>query len=174
MLNWKVLTFEECSKNQLYDFLRLRNCVFIVEQKSSYIDLDNWDQKAIHFLGYEYNTLVAYSRLLPPGLKSNEAILSRVCSAPTHRHCGVGLQMLKLRLDYLKQFYPDCIARTSLQAHRQALYESVGFTAISKRYLDIERDIWHIDMAINLSTTTPNFSKIENPFVIKLSEKIVL
>ena len=33
MIDWKILTFEECSKEQLYELLELRNRVFIVEQE---------------------------------------------------------------------------------------------------------------------------------------------
>jgi ElaA protein len=148
LIDWKLLTFEQCSKEQLYELLELRNRVFIVEQGDPYPDLDGWDQKAIHILGYEDNVLVAYSRLLPPGLKRKEAVLGRVCSAKTHRNGGMGNKMLELRLDHLRKHYPGCTVYTSLQVYRQAKYESLGFKTTSEPYIDGK--ILHIDMMMQL------------------------
>ena len=45
--------FFELTTTELYEVLRLRSAVFVVEQECIYQDIDNKDQKAIHICGYE-------------------------------------------------------------------------------------------------------------------------
>ena len=41
-------TFSELNTEELYQILRLRSEIFVVEQDCVYQDIDNKDQKAIH------------------------------------------------------------------------------------------------------------------------------
>ena len=66
MLSIRIKYFDELSTNELYELLRLRSEVFVVEQDCVYQDIDSKDQKAVHVLGYDNNKLVAYTRLFRP------------------------------------------------------------------------------------------------------------
>ncbi|MET0243014.1 MAG: GNAT family N-acetyltransferase, partial [Flavitalea sp.] len=57
--------FESLTPTELYAILHLRTDVFVVEQNCAFQDLDYKDQKAYHLMGYIYNKLAAYTRLLP-------------------------------------------------------------------------------------------------------------
>ena len=61
-------TFEQLSKQELYQILQLRAEVFVVEQNCPYQDLDELDFDSIHVCGYLDEELVAYSRLIKPCL----------------------------------------------------------------------------------------------------------
>lgn len=51
-IRWSYKDFEELSIHQLYEILKLRAEVFVVEQNCNYQDLDNVDQQCTHVLGY--------------------------------------------------------------------------------------------------------------------------
>jgi ElaA protein len=58
-----IKTFDALTKKELYDLLRLRSEVFVVEQDCVYQDMDGLDTKAIHVMGYKQEQLVAYTRI---------------------------------------------------------------------------------------------------------------
>ncbi len=64
-MDWFYKTYDELSKDELYTLLRLRAEVFVVEQDCPYQDVDNKDQKAIHFFAKKNGEVVAYSRIFP-------------------------------------------------------------------------------------------------------------
>ncbi|MEL6975970.1 MAG: hypothetical protein AAGL29_11315 [Bacteroidota bacterium] len=77
-LTISILSFDGLSRGQLYELLRLRSEIFVVEQECIYQDIDNKDQKATHVLGYLENELVAYTRVFGPGDYFKEASIGRV------------------------------------------------------------------------------------------------
>lgn len=67
-MHWLCLKFDELSTTQLYQLLKLRVDVFVVEQSCPYPELDDKDHHAdvYHLLGYQGGVLVACARLLAP------------------------------------------------------------------------------------------------------------
>ena len=55
--------FYELNNKELYQILRLRSEVFVVEQDCVYQDLDNKDQISIHIFQKEKDEIVAYTRI---------------------------------------------------------------------------------------------------------------
>jgi ElaA protein len=145
-MQWIWSDWNGLTKDQLYSLLELRNLVFIVEQGDPYPDLDGCDKNARHLLGYDGERLVAYSRLFMPGIKREEAVLGRICTAASHRRLGLGDVMLKQRIDLLAREASGCDIFTSLQTYRQPKYEALGFRPIGESYLDGR--IMHIDMIL--------------------------
>ena len=68
MTSWICKKFNDLTLLELYAILQLRNEVFVVEQNCPYNDCDNKDLKAWHLMGMEHEKLLAYSRLIPPGI----------------------------------------------------------------------------------------------------------
>ena len=66
-MEWLLKKYDELRLNELYELLKLRASVFVVEQDCPYLDLDGKDPRATHILGYQKNNLVAYSRIFRPG-----------------------------------------------------------------------------------------------------------
>ena len=66
-MEWSLKKYEELKLSELYELLKLRASVFVVEQDCPYLDLDGKDSLATHILGYQRNKLVAYSRVFRPG-----------------------------------------------------------------------------------------------------------
>ena len=68
MITWIYKKFNELLPEELYAILQLRNEVFVVEQNCIFQDADDKDQPSLHLMGWREKKLVAYTRIVPPGL----------------------------------------------------------------------------------------------------------
>ena len=73
LLEWKTKRFETLSLEELYQILKLRSEVFVVEQNCVYLDIDDKDKKALHVLGSHNGKIIAYARLFKPNDYFEEA-----------------------------------------------------------------------------------------------------
>lgn len=137
-------TFHELSVDELYDLLRLRSEVFVVEQNCVFLDLDDKDQKCFHLLLYQENELVAYTRIVPAGLSYEEVAIGRVVSSPAFRGKGLGRKVMELTLEACYQLFGSCDIRLGAQTYALGFYESLGFKSDGEIY--DEDGIEHIEM----------------------------
>jgi ElaA protein len=143
-MQWILKPFDQLSPKELYAILQLRNEVFIVEQNCPYQDLDDKDLYAFHLMGIKGNKLLAYARLLAPGISYSESSIGRVVSSPSSRKTGIGKKLMQESIAQIKKkFHTDTI-RIGAQLYLQKFYESFGFRADSEIYL--EDNIPHILM----------------------------
>ncbi|MEO0733610.1 MAG: GNAT family N-acetyltransferase [Bacteroidota bacterium] len=135
-LRWQHYSFAELTTERLYDLLRLRLEVFVVEQTCYYQDLDGKDQQALHLCGYdEAGQLAAYTRILPRGISyADYASIGRVITAPHARGKGIGRPLMQKSLEVLFATYGKQPVKISAQAHLQPYYESVGFWGVGEIY----------------------------------------
>ena len=143
-MEWSVKTFEELTTTELYALLRLRAEVFIVEQACVFQDLDDSDQKAVHVMGYENGEIVAYTRLLGPGIKSDMASIGRVVNSKKVRGSGAGRKLMEYSMQALENRFGKVPIKIGAQQYLQQFYTSLGFVQSSGMYL--EDDIPHIEM----------------------------
>ncbi|GAA5784617.1 GNAT family N-acetyltransferase [Chitiniphilus shinanonensis] len=131
----------------LFDYLRLRQQVFVVEQTCAYPDLDDYDLLAEHLTGHdEAGRLLACLRLVPPGLKYPEPSLGRVVIAPPARGSGAGHLLIAEGLARAARRYPGAGHRIGAQAHLARFYGRHGFVPVGEVY--DEDGIDHIDMIL--------------------------
>ncbi|MDR3415478.1 MAG: GNAT family N-acetyltransferase [Nevskia sp.] len=144
-LVWRWLCWDELSTDLLYRLLRLRSEVFVVEQACAFQDLDGLDPRCEHLCGCDAaGDLLAYARLLPPGLKYPEASLGRLVTAPGVRRTGLGRELMRQALDGCRRRYPDQPLRIGAQQRLERFYAGFGFAAVAAPYL--EDGIVHVDM----------------------------
>lgn len=141
---WKIKEFEELSNFELYQILQLRINVFMLEQECLYPECDNKDLKGKHLMGYLNNQLVAYARLLPPGVSYPDASIGRVVVHPQCRHLKLGNALMSKAIAQVREDFPNEDIRISAQAYLQGFYERVGFERVSEEYL--EDNIPHVEM----------------------------
>ena len=146
-INWSCKAFNALTPHELYSILQLRNEVFIVEQSCPYPDCDNKDQQSYHFMGWEQDKLVAYTRLLPPGLAYDEASIGRVVTSPSIRRSKIGRELMQRSIDKLDELFGKSAIKIGAQLYLKSFYESLGFTQCSDVYL--EDGIEHIKMIRN-------------------------
>jgi ElaA protein len=145
-MTWHFKTFSQLSLEELYAILRLRNEIFIVEQNCPYQDLDNKDQRCWHLAGWEENELVAYTRILPPGVSYPEASIGRVLTAAGQRGNGTGRKLMELSIEKTFEQFQYSSIRIGAQVYLQKFYESLGFSATGAAYL--EDNIPHVEMLL--------------------------
>lgn len=139
-----VKTFHELTLNELYDVLKLRCEVFVVEQNCVYPDIDGKDHEALHIIGKDDSGIVAYTRCFSPGIYFTEAAIGRVVVKQEMRKFGYGYEIMKASIEALKSRYPTSVIKLSGQTYLIKFYESLGFRTIGKPYL--EDGIPHIAM----------------------------
>jgi ElaA protein len=144
ILDWDFQTFESLTKEAVYQMLRLRNEVFIVEQRCCFQDLDNKDQECHHLLGYLNGKLVAVSRIVPPGLSYEYPSIGRIAVAREARGMGAGVELLEVSIQKLEALYGKSKIRIGAQFYLKRFYSSFGFQQSSDIYL--EDEIEHIEM----------------------------
>jgi len=144
MINWTIKKFNELTLEELYSILQLRNEVFIVEQNCVYNDPDGKDQSAWHLMAVEDNKLVAYTRILPPGVSYSDPAIGRVVTSSSKRRSGLGRELMKLSIEACEKLFGKISITLGAQVYLKNFYESLGFTAIGDEYLD--DGIPHIDM----------------------------
>ena len=135
-LTYLPLPYANLTTDQLYQLLRLRAEVFVVEQDCVYQDLDDKDQQAIHLLGMTNDgRLAAYTRIFDKGISyANYASIGRVITAPFARGKGLGRPLMHESIRVLFEHYGEQTVKISAQAHLGAYYNSVGFEGIGDIY----------------------------------------
>ncbi|WP_158988786.1 GNAT family N-acetyltransferase [Mucilaginibacter sp. L196] len=139
-----VKSFEELSPTELYKILRLRNEVFVVEQSCPYQDADNKDPKCYHLMLLKDDGLMAYARLVPPGLSFPQMSIGRVITSPKARGTGAGRILMNTAIEQCHQFFGEGPIQIGAQAYLLKFYSSLGFKEVGEIY--DEDGIPHIDM----------------------------
>ncbi|MFS4415470.1 GNAT family N-acetyltransferase [Maribacter sp. 2307ULW6-5] len=137
-------TFGELDVHTLYELLRLRTQVFVVEQDCVYQDLDGKDDRALHVLGIKNGELVAYTRIFQPGLYFKEAAIGRVVVQGTQRKHGYGKVIMKASIAAIEERFKERAIKISAQTHLKKFYQELGFEQVGEGYL--EDGIPHIGM----------------------------
>jgi ElaA protein len=135
--------FEQLSAPALYELLRFRQQIFVVEQRSPYADLDGLDHGARHLLLRDSGGAIAgYLRLVPsPVLR-----IGRVAVASHLRGRGLGHTLMKQALFFCREHYPEQQVMLAAQLPLVPFYQGFGFAAISEPFNDF--GIMHVEMAM--------------------------
>lgn len=143
-MKWFVKSFEELLLEELYDLLKLRAEVFVVEQTCVYNDLDDLDKVALHVIGVDNDQIVAYARLLPVETRFKTASIGRVVTDRSARGEGVGKELMERSKEVILKEWNERDITISAQLHLNKFYGDLGFVQASDTYL--EDGIPHIKM----------------------------
>lgn len=95
-------TFEGLSNHLLYQLLKLRSEVFVVEQQCIYLDVDGKDKDAIHLVTTQENEIVYYARIFEKGKYYQEfASIGRVIVNEKYRKERLGDELMNKSLEYI-------------------------------------------------------------------------
>jgi ElaA protein len=139
----------EIPASDLYQILKLRQDIFIIEQNCNYHDIDNIDTDSEHIYLKEDGEIISYSRIVPAGIKFACPSIGRIVVKKTYRGNGFGKEIVRRCLKILSQRGVSSVY-IEAQSHLESFYESVGFKKISDSYpVD---GISHIKMIHNFTT----------------------
>lgn len=138
-----VKTFEELDINELYEILKLRVDVFVVEQSCPYPEIDGNDKDAFHIFGKEDGEIGAYARIYK---EDGEIHLGRVIAK--ERRKGHGNLILNEAIKAAKKFYQAKQIHIEAQTYAISFYEKAGFVKTSEPFL--LDGIRHVKMVLEI------------------------
>lgn len=145
-MNIIIKHFEELSIQELHAIYQLRVSVFVVEQKCPYQEIDDIDPISYHAYLKHQDKLLAYIRIIPPGIKFDDASIGRVIS--TQRRKGYGSLLMREGIKFIQDNFATSSITIEAQQYAINFYQQLGFEAISKPFL--EDDIPHVKMRLTL------------------------
>ena len=141
---WKIKSFGQLTSKELYEILKIRQEVFIVEQTCYYLDADGEDEKAVHIWAEKNGQILAYCRIFDENIKYKEPSIGRVLTHPNYRGQNFGKILLKISIDAIKARFKNKSIRISAQDYLIKFYNDFNFKETGKKYL--EDDIPHYEM----------------------------
>lgn len=151
MIAWRFARFEELDAREVHDILQARSAVFVVEQNCVFLDMDGADPQSWHLVGRDsppalgaHGPVLAYCRLVPPGLKYPEASIGRVITSQAGRGKGLGRELMDEALRRAHALWPGMPLRIGAQQYLEKFYGGFGFAKCSEPY--DEDGIMHIEM----------------------------
>lgn len=141
---WKIKTFDEFTIPELYQVLKARVDVFVVEQNCPYPDLDDYDQKAVHIWAEENGKVLAYCRVFDKGIKYHETSIGRVLTTENARGKSLGKLLIQYAVETIENRFHTPEIRISAQDYLLKFYAGFGFEDTGKKYL--EDNIPHTEM----------------------------
>jgi len=145
MITWQCKSFAGLTNTELYKILQLRNEVFVVEQNCAYQDCDNKDLLSHHLAAWKNEHIVAYSRILPPGIAYPDAAsIGRVVTSSSERGQDLGRQLMSKSLENLYLLFGQVAVIIGAQLYLKKFYQSFSFVQEGEIYL--EDNIPHITM----------------------------
>ncbi len=146
MLTWRFASFDQLTPLEVHDLLQARAAVFVVEQACAFQDVDGADPSSWHLLGCAApgGPLVAYCRLVPPGVKFAEPSIGRVLTIDAARGTGAGRELMREALARARALWPGHAVRIGAQHRLERFYGEFGFATCSAVY--VEDGIPHVEM----------------------------
>jgi ElaA protein len=161
---WETVRLDDWSPRALYRAMRARQAVFVVEQACAFLDADAIDERCWHLVGWlreapaaavagaaeslgapaDPGVVVAYARVVPPGVRYAEASIGRVLTLGAGRGVGLGDELMRRAVALAQGRWPGQGIRLSAQARLAAWYARHGFVAEGEPY--DEDGIPHIAM----------------------------
>ena len=132
-INWLILDFKEINNFNLYQLLKLRSKVFVVEQNCVYQDLDDKDQKAKHIIGVFDNQVIACSRVL---FEEGYYLIGRIIVEKKYRRKKIGEIIVNKSIQYILNISKNNKIKISAQARLNDFYINLGFVKKGKKYME--------------------------------------
>lgn len=162
MLTWRFAPFDKLTPREVHDLFQARVGVFVLEQKCAFQDVDGVDPQCWHLLGFSPSPrgplrggdqteegrgggeLLAYCRVVPPGIKYDEPSIGRVLTTAAGRRTGAGRELMREAVAHTNALWPGKAIRIGAQRYLERFYGDFGFVKASEPY--DEDGIAHIEM----------------------------
>lgn len=140
----KIKAFDELTLTELYELLRLRADVFVVEQNCAYQDLDGVDRNAVQlFTLDDKEECTSCARIYRDETGNGVMRIGRLISKERGR--GNGMRLLNACIEECRLHGADEI-RLHSQQYAIGFYEKAGFAVCSEVFF--EDGIPHVEMKL--------------------------
>ena len=144
----KLITkyFNQLTTTELYEILKARAEIFVVEQNCIYQDLDNIDYRSLHIFYESNGKIIAYLRAFE---KDSDAGIVQIGRVLTLTHgTGLGGKLLKEGISLIKEKMNPSSIYIEAQCYATGFYEREGFIISSHEFL--EDGIPHVEMVLKI------------------------
>ena len=146
MMELKIKKFNELTTNELYEIIKARIDIFVVEQNCPYSELDGKDKECYHVFYEEDGKVLAYCRVAPRSVVFESVAIGRVITVA--RKTGLGKLLIKEAVDVAVQKFGADKIEIGAQIQAQGFYEKCGFKVTDNEY--IEDGIPHVMMYMQI------------------------
>ncbi len=141
-----VKTFDELTNREVYEILKARSAVFMMEQRICCLDMDDTDYHSLHLFYEERGKVTAYLRAYRTEADPQAVHIGRVLTLEHGK--GLGGRLLTEAIDALRTRTGCGRIRLDSQIPVVGFYEKYGFKPVSGEFL--EAGIPHIAMELAL------------------------
>jgi len=145
-MNFKAKKFNELTTTELYEFLKSRAEIFLLEQKIICQDLDDIDYKSMHCFLENDNRVVAYLRAFYINDDKKSVKIGRVLTLE-HGN-GIGRMLMEKSISEIKKNFNCEKICINAQKHAVGFYEKFGFKITSGEFL--EEGVVHVSMELKI------------------------
>lgn len=144
----KLITkyFHQLTTTELYEILKARSEIFVVEQNCIYQDLDDIDYRSLHIFYESEGKVIAYLRAFEKDSAAKIIQMGRVLTL-THG-TGLGGKLLKEGISQIKEKLNPSSIYIEAQCYATGFYEKEGFVISSDEFL--EDGIPHVEMILTI------------------------
>ncbi|MET3618270.1 ElaA protein [Peptoniphilus olsenii] len=145
-MNLFIKCFDELTTKELYEILKLRVDIFVVEQNCAYHELDGKDYESVHIFYKSEKEIVAYLRVFADDCDKSIVRIGRVISK--YKKNGLGNMLMLNAITFIEEMKKYNKIFLEAQVYAIGFYEQFGFAIVGEKFL--EDDIEHIGMEIIL------------------------
>ncbi len=138
--------FNELSATEIYEILKARSEIFVMEQNIHYQDMDDIDYDSLHCFFMKDDKVVAYLRAF---YQDEHKAIVKIGRVLTLKHGnGVGKELMEQSLQSIKEKMNCKKICMDAQKHAIGFYEKFGFKVVSNDFL--EEGIVHVVMELEI------------------------
>ena len=132
-MEFKIKKFSQLSAAEIYEILKARAEVFVMEQKILYNDMDGVDYISLHCFVEENLKVVAYLRAFVEKDDAEALHIGRVLTLCHNK--GFGRRLMEYFIDNIRKEATYKKLRLNSQKHAVGFYEKFGFKIVSEEFL---------------------------------------
>lgn len=137
-------SFSELTLTELYEIIKSRAEIFLLEQNIICQDLDDTDYESLHCFFFDGKRVRAYLRAF-----SRESDVVTIGRVLTLEHgMGLGGELMKRSIEEIKKHFDCKKINMHAQKHAEGFYEKLGFCTVSDEFL--EEGVVHVTMEMQV------------------------
>ena len=139
-MEFTAKSFSELTTTELYEIIKSRSEIFLLEQNIICQDMDDVDYNALHCFFFDGKRVTAYLRAFC--MAEDTVTVGRVLTLEHGK--GLGRKLLEKSIAEIKNRFSCKKISLHAQKHASGFYEKLGFNIVSDEFL--EEGVVHVTM----------------------------